>query len=146
MSSKRLMFGSHARRMRRCGGRGDRGSAAVELVLLAPVLMFLIFIVVQAALYMHARHVALAAAQQGARIARASAPSDATAIDAARTGTYAYLQQLGPNVVSDPSVTVTRIGGEASVRVTAHAVSILPGIHLTVVEVSRGPVEQFRSP
>ena len=131
--------------MLRRRGRDD-GSSAVELVLLAPLLMFAVFVVVQAALYMHARHVVLAAAQQGARLARVAAVDDAAAADAARTGTYAYLRQLGSQIVSDPAVTVSRTAGEATVRVSAHAVSILPGFTLSVVEVSTGPVEEFRAP
>jgi Flp pilus assembly protein TadG len=125
---------------------GDRGSAAVELVLLAPVLMLAVFVIVQAALYMHARHVVLAAAQQGARLARAAAVDDPGCVDAARAGTYSYIRQLGPDIVSDPAVTVTRARSTATVRVTARAVSILPGFTLRVVEMSSGPVEEFRAP
>ena len=126
--------------------RGDDGSSAVELVLLTPLLMFVVFLVVQGALYMHARHVVLAAAQQGARLARAQAANDQTAVNSARAGTLSYLHQLGSDVVNDPTVAVTRINGEATVRVTAHAVSILPGFTLRVVETSTGPVEEFRAP
>lgn len=126
-------------------GRDD-GSSAVELVLLTPLLMFAVFVVVQVALYLHARHVVLAAAQQGARLARDLAPTDTAGVDAARAGTYAYLHQLGADLVTDPTVSVTRTGGQASVRVTGDAVSILPGFVLRVVEVSTGPVEMFRAP
>jgi Flp pilus assembly protein TadG len=133
-----IRFGSSHRR--------EDGSSAVELVLLTPLLMFVVFLVVQAALYMHARHAVLAAAQQGARLARAQAVSDQTAVDSARAGTLSYLRQLGGEVVGDPAVDVTRVGGQATVRVSAHAVSILPGLTLRVVEVSSGPVEQFRAP
>jgi Flp pilus assembly protein TadG len=133
-------------RVRRRTRRGDDGSSAVELVLLTPLLMFVVFLVVQAALYMHARHVVLAAAQQGDRLARAQASSDESAVQQARTGTYAYVRQLGADIVGDPTVTVTRTGGVATVRVSAHAVSILPGLSLRVVETSSGPVEQFRAP
>ena len=133
-------------RLRRRVRRGEDGSSAVELVLLTPLLMFVVFLVVQAALYMHARHVVLAAAQQGARLARAQAPSDQTAVEKARAGTYSYLHQLGADIVGTPTVTVTRIGGTATVRVSAHAVSILPGLSLHVAETSSGPVEQFQAP
>ena len=127
--------------------RSEDGSSAVELVLLAPLLMFVVFLVVQAALYMHARHVVLAAAQQGARLARAAAPTDQAAVTSARAGTLSYLHQLGSDVVTDPTVDVTRAGGQATVRVSAHAVSILAGlVTLRVVETSSGPVEGFRAP
>ena len=118
----------------------------MELVLLAPLLMLAVFAVVQAALYMHARHVVLAAAQQGARLARVATVDETAAVDGARAGTFSYVRQIGPDIVSDPAVTVTRAGGTATVRVTAHAVSILPGFTLRVVEVSSGPVEEFRAP
>lgn len=124
--------------------RRDEGSSAVELVLLTPLLTLVAFLAVQAALYMHARHVVLASAQQGARLARADSLSDGNAVDSARAGTYSYLRQLGSNIVSDPAVTVTRAAGQATVRVTAHAVSILPFLTLRIVETSSGPVEQFR--
>src|SRR3954452_960240 len=95
--------------------RGDDGTRAVELVLLTPLLMFVVFLVVQAALYMHARHVVLAAAQQGARLARAQAASDQAAVEQARAGTYSYIHQLGADIVGRPAVTVTRSGGMATV-------------------------------
>ncbi len=124
----------------RCSG--ERGSSAVELVVLAPVLMVMVFVIVQAALYMHARHVALAAAQQGARIARTTDLTTAQGIAVAQAGTLDYLRQIGGDVVTAPAVTVTRDAYDATVVVQADAVSILPmRLHLT--ERSRGPLETF---
>ncbi len=121
----------------------DRGSSAVELVVLAPVLMFAVFLIVQAALYMHARHVALAAAQQGARIARTTDLTTGAGLDAAQTDTLGYLRQLGGNVVTSPTVAVSRDTRTATVVVHVDAVSILPGLHLAVTERSSGPLETF---
>src|SRR5689334_18907383 len=53
--------------------RGDSGMSAIEFVLLTPVLFFMIVATVQFALYFFADHVAQAAAQAGARKARATA-------------------------------------------------------------------------
>ena len=50
--------------------RGERGDAAVEAVLITPVLLFLIMVVIQFGLWYHASHVAEAAAQEGASAAR----------------------------------------------------------------------------
>lgn len=125
--------------------RGDRGSTAVELVLLAPALMFAIFLLIQAALYMHARHVALAGAQQGARLAR-TAPADSASLEQTRAATLTYLRQLGGGVLFAPSIAVTNAAGVASVDVTGRAVSIVPGITLTVRAHSAGPTEVFRRP
>ena len=120
--------------------RRDDGSSAIELVLLTPVLIALIFTVVQAALVWNAQHAAVAAAQQGARIARTDTAGDDAHV---RAATAAYLHSLGASLVDAPTVTVRRSGGWATVTVTAHAVSILPGATLTVHGTSRGPVETF---
>jgi Flp pilus assembly protein TadG len=120
--------------------RPDAGSSAIELVLLTPVLIALVFTVVQAALVWHARHVALAAAQQGDRIARSADTVDDATV---RAQTVAYLHSLGADLVGSPTVTVTRSGGFVTVTVTGRAVSIVPGAALHVHAVSRGPVEQF---
>jgi Flp pilus assembly protein TadG len=52
-----------------CPPRGDRGSAAVEFVLVAPLLMVLAIAVVQLALALHVRATLTAAAAEGARAA-----------------------------------------------------------------------------
>ena len=123
--------------------RDERGSSAIELVLLTPLLIAIIFGIVQAGLVWHARHVAVAAAQQGARLARADTgvPLDPAAV---REQTVAYVHRLGAALVGDPVVQITRSGGWVTVTVTGHAVSLLPGGTLTVRGVSRGPVEEFR--
>ena len=126
---------------RRCDA-AESGSSAIELVLLTPVLIALVFTVIQAALLWHARHVALAAAQQGDRLARSAAANDDAAV---RAQTVSYLHSLGADLVGSPTVTVTRSGGFVTVTVTGRAVSVLPGATLRVHAVSRGPVEAFQS-
>lgn len=120
----------------------DRGSAAVELVLLTPLLMVCVLVVVQFALWQHARHVLLAAAQEGARAARAHG---ATAVDG-RTRAYDYIEQLGPDLVTAPVVEVDRGVDAVTVRVRGQAVNIVPGLPLKVTATSAGPVERFRAP
>jgi len=119
---------------------GESGSSAVELVLITPVLIALVFAVVQAALLWHAHHVAVAAAQQGARLARAADGGDPAQV---RAATIDYLHSLGADLLGTPVVTVTRSGGWATVTVTGRAVSLLPGATLRISAVSRGPVESF---
>jgi len=130
-------------RWRQAHRRADDGSTAVELVLLAPVLLFMVFVIVQTALYMHARHVALAAAQQGARIARTTELTSPDGVAAARQGTVDYLQQLAGDVVTGQTVTISRTASTATVVVRVSAISILPGLHLVATERSSGPVENF---
>ena len=52
-------------------GSGERGSTSVQMVILMPVLFSVMFLGLQAALFYHARTVAIAAAQEGARAAGA---------------------------------------------------------------------------
>ena len=123
-------------------GDGETGSSAVELVLLTPALMLAVFVIVQAALYMHARHIVTAAAQHGARIAR-TLDTTATGITDARTATLDYLHTIGGEMTNSPQVTVSRDATTATVVVHAAAISILPGLHLSVTATSRGPLERF---
>ena len=66
--------------------RGERG-ATTEMVIILPALLFLIFLGIQFALWFHASHLALAAAQEGARAARvANATDPVSARGAEQTG------------------------------------------------------------
>src|SRR5262245_59478535 len=56
----------------RLGWPSDRGASAVELAILAPGLIFISMLIVQFALWLDATHAALAAAQEGDRVARAA--------------------------------------------------------------------------
>ena len=56
------MFSSSRRRR-----QDERGSVAIQMVFLMPALFLLMFLGLQGALYYHAKQVALAAAQEGAR-------------------------------------------------------------------------------
>jgi Flp pilus assembly protein TadG len=120
----------------------ERGSSAIELVLVTPVLVALVFAVVQAALLWNAQHAAVAAAQQGARLARTAVQSGESDAQV-RAATVAYLRSLGASVTDTPAVAVRRTNGWVTVTVTARAVSVLPGATLTVHGSSRGPVETF---
>ena len=120
----------------------ERGSAAVELVLLTPLLMVCVLVVVQFALWQHARHVLLAAAQEGARVARAQG---ATAEDG-RLRAQDYIGQIGPDLVTAPTIEVDRSLDLVTVRIQGQAVNIVPGVPLRVTATSAGPVERFRAP
>lgn len=104
-----------------------------------PALLIAVLSVIQVGLWFHTRHVALAAAQDGARIARAYDGSE----DAARARTLANLDDLAPTLLRDRTVEVTRTPEEATVTVRGTATSILGIFALTVTETAQGPVEQF---
>lgn len=58
--------------------RREEGSAATEAVLVTPALLFLVVLVIQFGLWYHAQHVVRAAAEEGARAARAEHSSGET--------------------------------------------------------------------
>jgi Flp pilus assembly protein TadG len=124
---------------------GDRGMTAIEFVFLTPVLFFMIFATVQFGLYFFADHVAQAAAQAGARKARAEADADPGGWQGKATSTAdSYIDQLGPNLLDGRSVTPLQPDPvTVGVRVTAQVPTIFPGMHFSVHEESQGPVERF---
>lgn len=138
----------------RPGRRTDRrdaesGVSAVEFVLLTPLLFFLIFVTVQFALFFFARHVAIAAAQEGARVARAEAADPRYSTnqwsDDASSTADKWIGRLAPNLLQGSAVATDRAPDRTtvSVTVTAAVPSIVPWTTFTVSETSTGPVEQF---
>ena len=63
--------------------RDERGSATIELVILLPALFAVMFLGMQAALFYHARTVAIAAAQEGARAAGGENGKESDGVQAA---------------------------------------------------------------
>lgn len=118
---------------------------AIEFVLLTPVLFFMIFATVQFALYFFADHVAQAAAQAGARKARATADEQPGAWRGeARDVVDSYISQLGPQLVVAPDVKLLQPdAGTVGVEISARIPTVFPGLDLTVHAQSSGPVERF---
>ncbi|GHD31738.1 hypothetical protein GCM10010313_75520 [Streptomyces violarus] len=130
---------------KRAAARGDSGMTAIEFVLLTPVLFFMIFATVQFALYFFADHVAQAAAQAGARKARATANESPGAWRGeAQDVVDAYIRQLGPQLVLGPDVTMLQPDqNTVGVEIAARVPTVFPGLDLTVHAQSAGPVERF---
>jgi Flp pilus assembly protein TadG len=122
--------------------RGDRGEAVTETVILVPVLLLLIMLVIQFGLWYHAEHVVQAAAQEGARAARAQG---ATADDG-RARAEAFVAAAGGQTVRSTAVTADRSPDTVTVRVTGEASMVVPGLHLGVSASATSPVEEFRAP
>jgi Flp pilus assembly protein TadG len=127
--------------MRSRARRGDAGSATLQTVLVMPLLLLLITAIVQFALWYHAAHIAIAAAQEGARAARVEGGSS----ESGRARAQQVLDQLGTRVLSDATITVTRDAETARVEVRATAPELIPGVRLPVHAVSAGKTERFRS-
>jgi TadE-like protein len=124
---------------------GDRGMSAIEFVFLTPVLFFMIFATVQFGLYFFADHVAQAAAQAGARKARAEADGNPGGWQGkAKSTAQTYIDQLGPNLLDGQAIVPFQPDpATVGVRVTATVPTIFPGLHFHVHEESQGPVERF---
>ncbi|MFE6739065.1 TadE family protein [Streptomyces tubercidicus] len=119
--------------------------SAIEFVVLTPVLFFMIFATVQFALYFFADHVAQAAAQAGARDARATADDNPGGWRGKATSkANSYIEQLGPQLVIEPQVNpVQPEQNTVGVEITARVPNVFPGLNFTVHAQSQGPVERF---
>ena len=106
-----------------------------------PAFMFLVLLSIQFALYYHASHVALAAAQEGARTLRVTQD-----VNAGVGRANDYLVHLSRATLPDGRATgsIDQNTGTAYIEVRGTAESILPGFTFRVHEQSHGPVEKFR--
>jgi hypothetical protein len=122
------------------------------LQMVAPMLLLLIWMIVQYALYFQARQEALASAQEGDRYARevAGTPGAARGVGWQRQAekhATDYYASLGSNALGNVRATAGASdgGNQVSVTVTGHMISIIFGWPLPAVsETSKGPVECFR--
>lgn len=121
--------------------RAERGYVTTEVVLLTPVLLLLVMLVVQFGLWLHAQHVAQAAADEGLRDARTASVSLADA----EARASAFLDQTASSVIEDRSLKVERDGDIARVVVVGDAPAVVPGLELGIRAVAAAPVERFRA-
>ena len=132
-------------------GRRDpeSGSTAIEFVIWTPLLMFMILIVVQFALYLFAAHVASTAAQAGARAAREDeAAGGAWQADATQAADN-WVDNLIGDGASTPVVTAWVAVPQANpctppdveVTVSFTMNSLLGGMNVNGM--NEGPVENF---
>ena len=126
-------------------GQREDGASSIELVLLAPLVILSILLVGQFAMWYQARHVAIAAAQAGARVARDTAQGLPWA-DAATTAAQGYARQLGGSLLQGSSAQAIGGGNVRGVEVVGTAPSIIPipGLTFRIDETSQGPAECFR--
>ena len=131
---------SSSRRRRR---RNQRGSVSIELVILLPALFAVMFLGMQAALYYHARTVAIAAAQEGARAAGAENGRESDGIAAASDF---VTSAGGDDVLSQASASVDRSATTATVTVTGFSLSVIPGWKVRITQSASVPLERLTAP
>ena len=124
--------------MRRPGRQ--QGSITVELAVLMPVLLATLFGGIQAGVVFHARHIAIAAAQEGAREAAAY---QANLSDGISTATTVAADWSG-TTLTGINVTGRRTTTRVSITVQGTAVSLLPGMSWPIEQTATLPVERIR--
>jgi Flp pilus assembly protein TadG len=129
-----------SQRTRWPGNKAEDGSSTVEVVIVFPLLILTLMLVFQFAFWYHARHVALAAAEEGARAARVD--TGTAAAGAARA--ERFVRDLGSSVIVNPKVSASRNLDVARVEVSGQARNVVPGLRLSVRQASQGPIERFR--
>ncbi|MFB4297898.1 TadE/TadG family type IV pilus assembly protein [Actinomadura sp. NTSP31] len=123
--------------------RSDRGASSMEWALLTPVLILVLLAVVQFTMVFHARQVALAAAQAGARVARTE-PVGGGWQDAAAAKATGDIDHIGPHLISGLRVDTGEADDERWVEVSGDAVQVIPFLTFHVSQRSQGPIECFR--
>lgn len=127
--------------------RGDEGASAIEMSLIAPALLLLMFLGVQAGLWWFGRTVTIEAAREGASQLRRA--EDRETYDAlvgqVRDSTRRFAVNVGRESLLDPAVTsaYSEETGRVSVTVRGRVVSLVPGIDLGVRHTAYGEVERF---
>ncbi|MFB9206457.1 TadE/TadG family type IV pilus assembly protein [Nonomuraea spiralis] len=126
----------------------ERGVAVIELALLMPVILAVVLLIVQVALWFHGREIAEAAAREGARVAR-SAPFDSGDWQGAATAKATdVVKAVGPRLLENAAATTSEQDPDQRfVTVTGSAVQVvplLPPLTFTITATAGGPVECFR--
>jgi Flp pilus assembly protein TadG len=123
--------------------RGTRGSATVEIAVLAPVLLLVVFTIIQVGLWSYARSLALGAAQQGVAAGRAyGAPAEAGRIRAEQ-----FLAATAGDSLLGSAVLARATPGTLRIEVTGRAQSVIPGVPgLPVRQHAEGPMERVTTP
>jgi hypothetical protein len=118
--------------------RNDSGSHAVEFAIVAAPLLIVTFMVLQAALVFHARSMALAAATQGAQVARGYNSS----LTAGKNKAESFLGTVGTGL-EDPEVEAEESVTDVTITVRGEAISIIPFLTFEVAQTASGPKERF---
>lgn len=128
-------------RSRRRAAKSDAGSATLEIAIVGPVLLLLIFTIVQGSLWFYARNLALAAAQEGVSAGRGYGASASIGVTKARSFLDRAAQDSLQSIdVSSSGSTPTQI----RIQVRGRSLSVLPGVPgITVSQSAQAPVERF---
>ena len=119
--------------------RGERGSSSVEMVIALPLVLSVLFLAVQAGTWFHARSIALASAQSGARTSAMLNSSLEAGLSSARS----FATDVGGTTLTGVTVTGDRTATSTTVTVTGHSVRLVPFMDVTVSQSATLPVERY---
>jgi len=126
-------------RSRRSAKRGERGSSSIEMVIALPLVLTVLFLAVQAGTWFHARSIALASAQSGARTSAMLNSSLEAGLSSARS----FAADVGGTTLTGVTVTGDRTATSTTVTVTGHSVRLVPFMDVTVSQSATLPVERY---
>lgn len=121
----------------------DRGSTAIQMAIIFPFVILLILAGIQAFLWAYARNIAMTAAREGVSAGRMyeAGPADGTA------KAQAALDDLAGNTLTKTSISTAGSTGERiRIRVQGRAMSLLPGLGVSVGATMSGPIERWTTP
>ncbi|MEU7756366.1 TadE family protein [Micromonospora sp. NPDC049171] len=132
-------------RRRLAGADRERGANPVELAVLMPLIMVLLFASVQVAAVFLARSTALHAAQSGVNAQRPYQAPEGAGVDSATR----FLQAAGGWLVgwdsADPTcVIIDEV--EVTCTVSGRSLSVVPGVDFAVRQSAHGTVERVTEP
>lgn len=120
--------------------RADRGSVTAEAVIALPILMLAVMACMQICLLFFAQSVALAAAQQGVRAARAYGAAHTSGAGVARQ----YAERTASGLLTSISAASTGDSNTVRVTVTGRSLSLVPFLPaIDISEQAAGAVERF---
>jgi Flp pilus assembly protein TadG len=119
--------------------RVDSGALTLSYVIVFPAVLVALLFIVQAALYFMAHNLALAAAQQGADVAREYNSTDGAGSAAA----LSMIRQGGSGMLETDRAVTSRTGNTVTVTVSGQAWSLVPGLPVVVSETVQEPLERF---
>lgn len=117
--------------------RAEEGLTSTELAVVMPVLIALVLVPFQVALWWHAHQVADGAAREALDAAQVVTATDDDGIRAAEW----FLDAAGN--LTEPQVTVTRTAENVTVEITGRAPRLIPGLDWQVTARAAGPTERF---
>ena len=127
--------------------RTESGASALELSFLAPGLIFLIFLTIQAGLFFYGKTVAIQAAREGVsqlRLAQTRDVYDDIRGDVVRN-TESYALSVGREALLQPQAepSYDEQSGRVTMDVEGDVITLVPGLQLRATAHAEGAVERF---